>query len=67
MVDRAVFVDASMASVHLVMAHGVLVSPSTIRTWGDRGHISRLPAGKMRYELHEVVAHARAVGLFGKP
>lgn len=61
--QRPIYVDASMASIHLLWAHNVRVAPSTIRTWGERGCVSRLPRGKMRYDLHEVVAHAETLGL----
>lgn len=58
-----IYVDATMASVHLLWAHNARVPASTIRTWGERGIVSRLPRGRMRYDLHEVVAHAEAAGL----
>lgn len=60
---RPIYVDATMASVHLLWTYNARVAPSTIRTWGERGTVSRLPSGKMRYELNEVVAHAESLGL----
>lgn len=56
-----------MASVHLLWAHNARVSPSTIRTWGERDIVSRRPSGKCRYDLEEVVAHAEKIGLLGDP
>jgi hypothetical protein len=62
---RRVYVDASMASVHLLWTFDARVSPSTIRTWGERGQVSRLPRGRFRYDLDEVIEHARRMGLLG--
>lgn len=50
----AVYVDAMMASVHLLLAHGLRVSPEQIRQWGQRDKLSRLPTGRYRYNLLEV-------------
>lgn len=61
--DPHVPVDASMASVWLIQTYGALVSPATIRKWGERGEVSRKPRGAFRYDLAEVVAHARRRGL----
>lgn len=63
MTGRPVYVDAMMASVHLLWAHNARIEPDTIRQWGARGQVSRQPRGRYRYELHEVVEHARRRGL----
>lgn len=63
--QRPVYVDAAMASVHLLWAYGVQVPPATIRQWAKRDHITRLPRGQYRYELNEVVTYARERGLLG--
>ncbi|HEY9418076.1 MAG TPA: hypothetical protein VIQ30_25230 [Pseudonocardia sp.] len=62
---RRVYVDATMASVHLLWTFDALIPASTIRTWGERGHVTRLPRGKCRYDLDDVIEHARRMGLLG--
>lgn len=61
----AVYVDAMMASVHLMMAYGAHVTPEQIRQWGKRNQVSRLPRGRYRYDLAEVEAYARDRDLIG--
>lgn len=58
MTEPAVWVDATVAALHLRLAHGIEIRPATIRQWGKRGHITRRRQGLARYNLHEVVAHA---------
>jgi hypothetical protein len=58
-----VWVDATVAALHLQLAYGVMIRPATIRQWGRRGHITRRRQGRARYNLLEVVAHATARGL----
>lgn len=60
-----VWVDATVAALHLQLAYGVRIQPATIRQWGRRGHITRRRQGRARYNLLEVVAHATARGLAG--
>ncbi len=62
-----VYVDAAMASVHLVMAYGARVTPQQIRQWGTRGLVSRRPCGRFRYDLEEVEAYAMERGLLNCP
>lgn len=61
---RICWVDAQMASTHLVMAFGALIPSGTIRVWATRGNITRRERGQYRYDLEEVVEYARARGLF---
>lgn len=57
---RIVWVDTAMASVHLLWAYGMQVPPATIRQWAQRDpeRIQRLPRGKYRYDLQQVVDYA---------
>lgn len=61
--QRRIYVDASMASVHLLWTYDVQVSAATIRSWGNRGLVSRRPRGDYRYDLQEVIDFARGRGL----
>lgn len=60
---RAILVDAVMASLHLQLAYGVDVSPARIRQWASRGEIPRRRTGRYRYDLHDIIARATALGL----
>lgn len=62
---RTIYVDASMASVHLLWTFDALVPASTIRTWGERYPGIRSGAGRYRYDLQAVEDHARRQGLLG--
>lgn len=63
--DTTTWVDASMASVHLLWHYNVQVPPATVRQWGRRYPGIRRDAGEYRYSLEEVVAHARRSGVIG--
>lgn len=54
-----------MASVHLLWTFDAMIPASTIRTWGERGYITRQSRGKLRYDLDEVIDYAREKGLLG--
>lgn len=63
--QRRIYVDATMASVHLLWTYEAMVTPDAIRQWGTRGLVARQPAGKYRYDLQEVIDYAREHGLLG--
>lgn len=64
---RRQLVNATDAVTWLRRAHNVRLDPSTIRQWAARGHIGSHSFRRERYDLREVVAHARKRGLIGTP
>lgn len=62
---RRHLVNATDAVIHLRRAHGVRLSPATIRQWAARRKIGSYGFRRERYDLREVVAHARERGLLG--
>ena len=58
-----IWVDATVAALHLQLTYGAEIQPATIRQWGRRGHVTRRRQGLARYNLHDVVAHATTRGL----
>lgn len=61
--ERRIYVDATMASVHLLWTYNVMITSVTIRQWGARGSVTRQPRGQYRYDLQEVIDYARSKGL----
>jgi hypothetical protein len=60
-------VNATDATIHLRRAHGVRLSPATIRQWAARKHIGSHSLRRERYDLREIVEHAKTRGLLGEP
>lgn len=52
--DTPIYTNASAASVWMLWAHNVRVTPEHIRQLAQRGKLSRLPDGKNRYDLVEI-------------
>lgn len=63
---RRHLVNATDAVIWLRRAHNVRLSPATIRQWAARKHIGSHSLRRERYDLREVVQHARARGLIGE-
>jgi hypothetical protein len=64
---RRHLINASDAATHLRRAYGVRLSPATIRQWAARGHIGSHSLKRERYDLREIVEHARERGLIADP
>ncbi len=60
---RYPLVNATDATIHLRRAYGVRLSPATIRKWAARHHITTHGLGRERYDLREIIEHARSRGL----
>lgn len=58
-------VNATDAIIWLRRAHGVRLSPATIRQWAARNHIGSHSLRRERYDLREIEQHARSRGLLG--
>lgn len=58
-------INATDAVIHLRRAYGLRLSPATIRQWAARKHIGTHSLRRERYDLREVVEHARSRGLLG--
>lgn len=58
-------VNAGDAVLELRRTYGVQLSPVTIRQWAARRHIGSYGHGRERYDLREIIEHARVRGLLG--
>ena len=63
---RVILVDALMASIHIQRSFHITIKPATIRQWAARGHIRNYHGGARRYDLREVIEHARSRGLIAE-
>ena len=52
-------VDSTVAALHVRTAHHIDIAPATIRSWAQRGRITRYD-GPRPYDLNEVDAFARS-------
>lgn len=61
---RPIPLDSVAIAWHLRRTFALTVKPSTVRSWGQRGKITRLPAtdGGYRYDLAEVLAYLELRG-----
>lgn len=60
--EHITWVDASMASVHLLWRYDAQVTPARIRKWGERHPELRRDEGRYRFNLEEIIRHARRTG-----
>lgn len=60
--EHITWVDASMASVHLLWRYDAQVPPATIRQWGHRYPGIRRDEGRYHYNLEEIIQQARRSG-----
>lgn len=65
MADKRYLINATDAVTHLRRAYGIRLSPATIRQWAARDHIGSHSLRRERYDLREIIAHARERGLLG--
>lgn len=64
---RRHLINARDAVTHLRRAYGLRLSPATIRQWAARDHIGSHSFRRERYDLREIVEHARERGLIADP
>lgn len=59
---RKRLVDATVAALHIEQTYRITVAPATVRSWAQRGRITRYGVGRTgyHYDLNEVDAYIRA-------
>jgi hypothetical protein len=61
-------VNASDAALYFRVVHSVCVQPATIRQWASRKRIGSHGVRRERYDLREIVAYAKTLGVIpGRP
>lgn len=58
---RKRLVDATVAALHIQRTYTLTIAPATVRSWAQRGHITRYDDGQTgaHFDLNEVDRYVR--------